>query len=163
IALATVAVDAALRGELAGVEATCERALAAARRLGSDPERLVDETVATARGLAAMSVGRFAEAAAHQERVADICRAANRPASLSAALMGAATHHTLAGQPDRAVPLASEGLEIARRLGTPIQIAMNLAALSGALMDRDPRRARVLLEESVKLRDTLGLEGATFS
>jgi hypothetical protein len=145
------------------MEATCQQALAAAKDFDSDPEHLVDEIVASARGMAATSLGRWAEAAAHQERAAEICRSANRLAALSGELFGAATHHTMAGQPDRAVPLASEGLEIARRLGTPIFIAQNLAALAGALIDSDPRRARTLLEESITLRRTLGLESSTIS
>jgi hypothetical protein len=94
---------------------------------------------------------------------AELIRPANRPAALASGLMGAATNYTMGGRPDAAVPLASEALEIARRVGTPIQIAMSLAALAGALMDRDPGRARALLEESVQLRNALGLEGASFS
>jgi hypothetical protein len=145
------------------MEATCEQALAAVKHFDSDPEHLVDEIVASARGMAATSLGRWAEAATHQERAAEICRSANRLAALAGELFGAATHHTMAGQPDRAVPIASEGLTIARRLGTPIFTAQNLAALAGALIDSDPRRARTLLEESIKLRSALGLESSTIS
>jgi tetratricopeptide (TPR) repeat protein len=162
-ALAAFAAKAASRGELAGMEATCEQALAAADHFDSDPDHLVDEIVASARGMAATSLGRWAEAAKHQEQAAEICRSANRLAALSSELMGAAMHYTMAGQPDRAVPLASEGLKIARRLGTPIFIAQNLAALAGALIDTDPGQARTLLEESIKLRNALGLESSTLS
>jgi predicted ATPase len=161
--LALLAASAAARGEIAGVEATCGQALAAARRLGTAPDHLVDHTVASARALAAQAVGRWAEAATHQVGVVEVCRAANWPARLSAGLLGAATLYTLAGQPDVAVALASEGLQIARRLGAPIHIAMSLAALAGALMDQDPHRARALLQESVQLGRTLGLEGSTLS
>jgi predicted ATPase len=162
-ALAVFAFYAALRGEIASVEATCEEARAAAQGLGSDPEHLVEWLIAGARAMAAMSGGCWAEAATHMERCAEVFRPANRPAALASNLMGAATCYTMAGEPDKAVPLASESLEIARRVGTPIQIAMNLAALAGALMDREPGRARGLLDESVRLRNALGLEGATFS
>jgi hypothetical protein len=69
----------------------------------------------------------------------------------------------MAGQSERAVPFASEGLEIARRLGTPIGIAQNVAALAGALVDRDPGHARGLLEESMVLRSVIGFESSVFS
>jgi hypothetical protein len=74
--------------------------------------------------------------------------------------MGAAAMRTMAAELDAAVPLASEGLEIARRIGTPLLIAMSLMALAGALVDRDPDRARTLLEESLELRSAVGFEGA---
>jgi predicted ATPase len=162
-ALAVSAEHAANRGEAANVDATCEEALAAAHRRGSDSEHLVDEMVAIARNTAALALGRWPEAARHLEDAAAICRRAKRTASLSFTLASAAMNYTVAGEPDRAVPLASEGLDIARRLGTPVQIARNLAALAGALVDTDPRQARVLLSESVKLRSALGLEGPIFS
>jgi predicted ATPase/class 3 adenylate cyclase len=162
-ALAVSAGFAAQRGEVGGVEATCEEAVAAAKRLGSDPEHRADEMVAIARSAAALAVGRWAEAASHLERAAEICRPTNRIATFCSLLTGAAGDYAVAGEPDRAVPLASEALEIARRLGTPVQIARSLASLAGALVDVDPPRARALLHESIKLRSALDLEGPIFS
>jgi predicted ATPase/class 3 adenylate cyclase len=161
--LAVSAVFAAQRGEVGNVEATCEEAVAAAKCLGSDPECRVAETVARARGGAALAVGRWAEAASHFEGAAEICRSANRTARFSLMLSGAAGTYAMAGESDRALPLASEALEIARRLGTPIQIARSLGSLAGALVDVDPPGARALLNESLKLRSSLGLEGPNLS
>jgi hypothetical protein len=45
----------------------------------------------------------------------------------------------------------------------PVQIARSLAFLAGGLVDQDPPRARALLNESVKLRKTHGIEGPSFS
>ena len=53
----------------------------------------------------------------------------------------------MAAEPDAAVPFASEALELARRRGTPVLIAMSLTALAGALVDRDLQQARALLEQ----------------
>jgi hypothetical protein len=56
----------------------------------------------------------------------------------------------MAGDPDTALPLATEGLAAARRLAGPRMIGLNLAALAGALADRDPERAAALLHEDIE-------------
>jgi predicted ATPase/class 3 adenylate cyclase len=161
--LAVSAEFAADRGDLGDVEATCAEALAAAQRLGSDPEHRVDEIIAIARNTVALAVGRWAEAASHLEHAAEICGSANRTARFSFLLAGAAGNYAVAGESDRARLLASEALEIARRLGTPIQIAKSLGSLAGALVDVDPPQARALLSESLGLQSAAGLEGPIFS
>jgi hypothetical protein len=77
---------------------------------------------------------------------------------LAANFSGVAIAHTMAGNPDSAEPVASQGLEMARRRGGPINIAANLVALAGALAERDPPRAKTLLAESLELHATLDFE-----
>jgi predicted ATPase/class 3 adenylate cyclase len=161
--LAVSAQFAADRGDLGDVEATCAEALAAAQRLGSDPQHRVDEIVAIARNTVALAVGRWAEAASHLEHAAEICRSANRTARFSFLLSGAAGNYAVAGEFDPARLLASEALETARRLGTPIQIASSLGSLAGALVEVDLAQARALLSESLRLQSAAGLEGPIFS
>ena len=48
-----------------------------------------------------------------------------------------------------AVPVATEGLAVARASGMPMSITTNLVALAQALSHQEPERARVLLEEAV--------------
>jgi hypothetical protein len=50
---------------------------------------------------------------------------------------------------------ASEALDLARRSGGPVSMAQSLTALAGAIADREPRRARALLAESLELRATI--------
>ena len=64
----------------------------------------------------------------------------------------------MTGDPEAAIPLATEGLAVARRLGMPTHITLNLAALAGALADPDPDRAALLLRENIQRWDTLGYE-----
>jgi hypothetical protein len=67
----------------------------------------------------------------------------------------------MAGDPDTALPLATEGLAAARRLGAPSYIGLNLAALAGALADRDPERAAALLHEDIERWASLDYENST--
>jgi hypothetical protein len=64
----------------------------------------------------------------------------------------------MAGNAGAAAPLAAEGLELARRVGAPEAIAMSLVTVAGTLADRDGKRARSLLEESLELRSRLDFE-----
>jgi hypothetical protein len=159
-ALLMFASRAASRGELVNIEANCQEALAAARHLDADSKQMVGAMVANARSTAAASVRRWGEAAAQAEIALEIWRSTNRLALCSLELWSMATLYMMAEQPDVAIPFASEGLEIARRIGTPVQIGINLAALADALADRDPGQARVLLEESLKMRSAAGIDQA---
>ena len=60
--------------------------------------------------------------------------------------------------PSAAIPLATEGLALARRVEHPHLIISNLAALAGALAEQDPERAGALLRESIQLRASLEYE-----
>ena len=157
--LAVASVRAANRGDRQSAERLCDDALAAAQRLGTDPEHQVEWLVSNTRALLAYAIGAMQDAATHMERSVEIARSAGRLPDVAVALEGAATFHAMAGNPDAAVPLASEGLEIARQVGQPSLIALNLGALAAALAEQDPQRARALLRESIQLRATLDYEG----
>jgi predicted ATPase/class 3 adenylate cyclase len=159
-ALALFAYDAAAAGELTGIEELCQKAIAEAARFGPDPGHWVDQVVAGTRATAAIAAGRWADSAIENERGAEIGRLAGRPAMVAAGLMGASTGRLMAGDPKEAEALATEGLEMARAAGSPVQIAMNLMALAGAIVDHDPQRARILLDESLKLHRELDFEGS---
>jgi len=159
-ALAVMAVQEGLRGDPSAVEAACQEALGAVQQASSDPERqLVELMVTNARGTRAMSLGAMADSAKYWDQSTEIARAARRLEWLPGSLGTAALMHTMAGDTDAAVPLATEGLDLARQVGRPTQIVMNLAVLAGALVERDPQRSRVLLDESLQLRASLGFEG----
>jgi hypothetical protein len=150
LGLATAALDAAFRGDLTRAEAACEEALASARRLGSDPE--VDVLVSGARGIRAIAIGAWDEAAAASEHTVELARAARNDDHVGDHLAGAAFAYTMAGNSDAAARLASESLDLARRSGAPAFIAQSLTTLAGAIADREPQRARALLAESLELR-----------
>ncbi len=67
--------------------------------------------------------------------------------------------YATAGDSDSAIPLATQGLALARQVGMPTTIAMNLAALASVLAELEPERARALLRESIEVRGGLGYEG----
>jgi predicted ATPase/class 3 adenylate cyclase len=155
--LAVASLRAAQRGDLESAETFCAQALGAAQRLG-DPDRYTAELVCLTRANVAFSIGAVHDAAIHIRRSVEIARSAGQLPSVVAGLNGAATLYAMADDADTAVPLATEGLALARRVGIPSLIAMNLAALAGALADQDPQRAQALLHESVQLRAGLDYE-----
>jgi predicted ATPase/class 3 adenylate cyclase len=156
--LASAAREAAFRGDLTRAEAACEEALVSAGRLGSDPD--VDLLVSAARGIQAIAIGAWDEAAAETEHTLELARSGRKDAHVADLLAGAAFAYAMAGNPDAAVRLASESLDLARRSGAPAFIAHSLTALAGAFADREPQRARTLLAESLELRATIELERA---
>jgi predicted ATPase/class 3 adenylate cyclase len=161
-AVGVAASGAASGGDLERAEAGCEEALAALDRQGPDRDWRVEYVVPNTRAAIALASGKWGEAAALLGQSADSLRRSEagprQRAATSFVLAGAALAHTLAGDPEAAEPLATEGLARARRLGAPSYIAMNLVALAGALAGRDPPRAHALLDESLELYATLEFE-----
>ena len=151
--LAAAAVEAGFRGDLTRSEDAGEEALAKSAGLGTDPE--VDLLVWWARCLRAIAIGAWDEAAAHAEHTVELARSGPTEYHVGDVLAGAAIEHTMAGNPDAAARLASEALDLARRSGAPMSIAHSLTALAGALAEREPRRARALLAESLELQATI--------
>ena len=156
--LAWVANQAALRGDRQEAERLCAAALDAAERLGSDQDHEIDEFVTASRAAIAYSTGATREAATLADHAVDVARAAGRLTAVANGLGTAATFYAMAGEAEVAVPLATQGLDLARHLGVPMGIGLNLAALAGALADIDPVRAHTLLRESVQLRASLDYE-----
>jgi hypothetical protein len=147
-ALAIAALEAAFRGDRGPAEALCDQALAAEEHSDPDPERRAERVVGVARMALAFAVGEWHGAAIHSERNAELQRDVDLPALRAMSLSSAAQCHTMAGDPDTAVPLATEALALARQTGVTVEITMSLSALAGALADRDPQRASALLRES---------------
>ena len=152
--LAAAGHEAAFRGDLTRAEAACEEALASAGRLGSGSHD-VDVLVSAARGIQAIAIGAWDEAAAETEHTVELARSGQNDDHIVDLLAGAAFAHTMAGNPDAAARLASESLNLARRAGGPAFIAHSLTALAGAIADREPQRARALLTESLELQATI--------
>jgi hypothetical protein len=146
---------AAFRGDLGAGEQWCDEALAAERRLGTHPDGSVDADVHGARSALCQSVGDWHGAALHAESAAEIYRQAGRLADTARTLSAAAGCHALAGDPDAAIPLATEALALAREVAIPLHIVMCLGALANGLADRDPQRARALLREGLDISATV--------
>jgi hypothetical protein len=108
----------------------------------------------------AFSAGRFLDAARIGEEWAETGRETGRLVTIGLGLAAAATWYSILGEPDTALPLATEGLAAARQLGTPAVIGLNISALAGAVADRDPERASALLHENIERWDSLGYENA---
>ncbi len=158
VGLAAASYNATWRGDLARAEAACQEALASAERLGSHLD--VDVLLSTSRSLRAIAVGAWEEAAAEAEHTVELARSVQTQYHVIDVLAGAAVSYTMAFNPDAAARVASEALDLARRSGAPLSIALSLAALAGALVDREPQRARDLLAESLELRTSHGFLGA---
>jgi predicted ATPase len=155
--IAIGAVQAAVGGDFVTANTRMELSFDAARRLG-DPDQRVEALALNAHMFLAFSTGATHDAARYAERLAELSRVSGRQGSLPMALSSAATFHTMAGDVDAALPLAAEGLALARDIGAPSLISMSLNALAAALVDRDPPRARAMLHESIEQRALLGDE-----
>jgi tetratricopeptide (TPR) repeat protein len=156
--LAAAAWGAGQSGDLPTAEELCQQALAAQQRLGPDSEHRVDAAVTNTRASIAYATGAVHDAAIQLESTLETLRSIGNDASVASVLYGAATFYAMAGEPDAAKRLATEGLALARRLDVPSLITMNLAALAGALADEAPERAQALLRESIQLRASLDYE-----
>jgi predicted ATPase/class 3 adenylate cyclase len=143
---ATYALDPQARNEL------CDAALA--HRDSPDP--VLDIMVADARAGAAVAVGDWIAAGALYEQAASLARSAGGALDEGNIRSTAASSYVLGGDHDRALPLARQGLALVRDNGAPThQLAWALAALAGALIERDPEQARQLLRESAQVRSAL--------
>jgi predicted ATPase/class 3 adenylate cyclase len=156
-ALATIAYRAAERGDVETTEARCTEALSVVERRGTDPENVV-MTVSVARGIVTRSIGAFEESATHFQQAAEAARVAGRLGEAAALLGSASDACTSAGDLDAAIVLATHGLALARQVGLPTAISLNLTALAGALADRDLERAKALMREGRALHATLDYE-----
>ena len=155
VGLAIAAFRAAGHGDLRAGKQWCDEALAAERRLGTHPDGSVDARVHAARANLSVAVGDWRGGALNGERAAEIYRQAGRLADTARTLSAAAGCHALAGDPDAAIPLATEALALAREVAVPIHIVMCLGALANALADRDPQRAQSLLREGLDISATV--------
>ncbi|HET6964549.1 MAG TPA: adenylate/guanylate cyclase domain-containing protein [Acidimicrobiales bacterium] len=161
LALAVAARMAAFHGENERVEQLCEQALAAAVRLGPDPDGRVDAEVGLTRVLLAVNRGRWHDAAVQGQANSELNRRNGRTSGAAINLIGAGHCHAMAGDPDLGLPLATEGLALARQTGMPHLIGMGLNALASALASRDPDKARDLLREGLQFAKTVGHESTT--
>ena len=121
------------------------------------PRPFVEASVYGIRGQVAVVRRGVARGRHPPEAAAEVNRAAGRPALLAQNLSGVATAYTMAGDPQAAVPLATESLSIAHSVGIPTMITLSLSA-RGGVADRDPRQAELLLGESLQLRAALDYE-----
>jgi predicted ATPase/class 3 adenylate cyclase len=153
LGLAIAGSQAAFRGDRAAAERYCEEAIAAEQHLGKRADGLVDQAVAGVRGTAAMAVGSWHDAAVCFQHAGDVALSAGRLGQASSIFISAAQSHANGGDPDAALPLATEGLAIARDLAVPSLIGQGLSALANAVALRDPQRAQTLLRESLQFGD----------
>ena len=121
-----------------------EHALSAPRPYSLD----LTATRSVLAGYIATSSGAFDEAAAAYIDAIDRYRRTNSMGHAANFLGGAAAVLCLGGRFDDAVPFATEGLALARANGAPSSVTGNLVALAQALSQREPERARVLLEDA---------------
>jgi hypothetical protein len=158
VGAAVGAIQAALSGDLGAGARYCEEALAAEARLGSQPDRLVEQMVALSRALMAMAVGAWRDSAVEQSRAADIAEGAGRIAQAATSRSGAGACYALGGDFESAISLATEAVELARRVNAPLLLVHCLTSLSNAVSTTDPQRARQLLQECFDMMAAVGCE-----
>ena len=159
LALAVSAVFASGRGDVAGAEQLCHRATEA--NAGRDvPDWRVEATVLATRENLAVIRGQFTDAARFAEQAAGLARAGGDRADASIEFCLAAVRHMLAGDASAAVPLAREGLALARQVGAPALVATSLLGMGISVAGTDPGQARAYLNESREISATVGHHSA---
>jgi non-specific serine/threonine protein kinase len=110
----------------------------------------------SARSMAALLGNRSDDAVRYGEEAIRAARAVGDPFEIANTMSATSTYVGLAGDDQRGVDLADEGLEIARRLGNRYLLSMCLASAANARYRLDPSRAIELFTESfaVSLRNT---------
>jgi predicted ATPase/class 3 adenylate cyclase len=159
LALAVSALFASTRADVTGADELCRRAAEVNARQAT-PNWRVEETVCSARTNIATTSGAFADAARFAEQAAGLARAGGDLADASVELTIAAGCHLLIDNAPAAVPLATEALALARRIGAPALIATGLLAVGVAVGGTDPDQARACLRESRELSAALGYQSA---
>jgi predicted ATPase len=151
LVLICAAWQANARGEARRALELGDAALNAERALTVPAAYTIDLTAERASLMAgiALASGAWDDAAAAYRKAAELHRSAHR-ARASTSLGYAAMALAFAGRFADAVPVATNGLELARASGTPFAITTNLAALAQALSHQDPARARTLLDEAIR-------------
>jgi predicted ATPase len=146
-AVATAALYAALRGDAPASEEYARTASSPATYLpGPDP--VVEYLVHVARGRTANYAGALDVEADCMEKAALVARSAELLPEAAWALATAASSLWLGGGPERALPVATEALTLARQLNLPWDIACDsllVAVASGV----DSEDAAVLLDEAM--------------
>jgi hypothetical protein len=159
LALAVSARFASNRADVAVTEELC-RAAAKANERRDPHDWRVEEVICDARGIVAISTGAYADANRLAEQAAAIARTGGDLADASLQLALVAGGYVLAGDAPRAVPLAREGLTLARQIGDPALIASGLLAVGMTVAETDPEQARACLRETLELSTALGYQGA---
>jgi len=151
VVLMAAAFAADRRGEATRAREHGDAALDAERAsTGSHPYAVDLEALRSSlAGFIAMSMGAWDESAAAFLEAADRNRRAQNLASAGQSLCSAASALCYGGRFAAAVPVATEGLALARAGGSPPWINVGLVALAQALSATEPERARVLLAEAV--------------
>ena len=142
-------VRAAQRGDRETAETLCGRGPRRGASVSATRTSYTAQIVCVTRANLAFSIGAVHEAATHTERSTEIAGPPGRRLWLGdSGLNGAATLYAMADDADAALPLATEGLALARRLGIPSLIAMNLARARGrARRQRPPARPGAIARE----------------
>jgi hypothetical protein len=94
-------------------------------------------------------------AAPFAEQAAGLARAGGDRADASIEFCLAAVRHVLAGNAPAAVPLAREGLALAREVGAPAIVATALLGMGLSVAGTDPGQARAYLSESREISATV--------
>jgi predicted ATPase/class 3 adenylate cyclase len=141
----------------------CRRALEAERRLLTRlPGPRVEMEACALQAMASLSAGAYADAVAGYTGAAELARADGYPGLAAMWLAYCVSTVLLGGGDEReATANAEESVALARQSGMPAAIVMSLNALALTLVDRDPTRARALLQESIERSCTPGEEIST--
>jgi predicted ATPase/class 3 adenylate cyclase len=125
----------------------CDEALAAERRLGTEPSPLVHVALANI----AMQAGRLDEMVNHWVRVAELARSGGDSVFVAYGLAGAALGRALGGDATSASEEAEAALVVTHRLANPCVVQTPMAAAAFGLGNSDPARALVMAREILAL------------
>jgi tetratricopeptide (TPR) repeat protein len=147
-ALVVAAWTAHWQGDPGLARRRCDEALAAQRRLGTEP----NPGIWHARSQIALSLNHLDDALDCINRAAEIFRARGDTAMLSFALGSSATTRALLGDAAQAIPEAEEAIALANRgRVNPALLVATISVAAFALGESDPPRALALVRDALTL------------
>jgi predicted ATPase len=140
-----------ITGDYSGALEMAGQAEAALGRLGPAPGyELADRLCLRLRALSASAIGPYERGTELYLQAAEADRAVGRTA-YAAYWLGLAAYQVAWADPDAAVPVAREGLALARQTGYPKAIHQNLLSLALALASSNPEQARRFVHEVLEV------------
>ena len=127
----------------------------AQRRLPPQGPR-IDSDVCALHAQASVSAGAYADAVAAYVRAAELARADFGYPGMAAMFLAFSVSSALLGGGDieQATATAEESVALARQAGMPVAIVLSLNALALTLVERNPTRARTVLQDSIERSST---------
>jgi predicted ATPase/class 3 adenylate cyclase len=157
--LMVAAHQALFRGDHHAADEICQRALATERSVPAGPGPRIESNAWAIQGHSSLASGDYAGAIAGYARASELVSADGYPGLAAMYLSYSVNSALLSGcDPDEAIANAEKAVSLARQSGMWVANVLTRNTLALTLTERDPVRAKALLQESLDRSNTPGEE-----